>query len=497
MVQVLGFVRKELVEVLRQPRLLITLVLGPFAILLLFGLGYNNAPPVLRTMFVGPEDSVYEQVVEQYSGELSEWVEPRGFTSDLPAATRELEDEQVDLVVVFPDDPVETVLSGEQAEITVIHDELDPIQQTAIEFATKLAVDEVNSTILARVVGLGQEAVEPLEPVRAGLAATANDLAKAAEGSDPVVVEQLAGDLGASATGASALLGATHGLLAQLDDPAARERMVTVDDARATLDRVRTMAGQVASSDGAQRRAAAAQLSAAVTDLDAKLGRVQAVDPAVLVQPFTGKTEVAVPASVGITDFYAPAAIVLLVQHLGITFGALTYVRDRELAVFEMLRVGPVTAFRNLLGKLIAYSVIGAAIAALLTALVVEGLDVPLVGQTSWVAIVLGLVLVASLGLGFLASLMATTDTQAVQFAMIFLLASLFFGGFFLDLERLTYPVEAVSLVLPVRYGIAALQDVMLRGQVPRTFDLAGLAALAAVGFIGSWTLLRRILRVV
>ena len=53
-VQVLGFIRKELVEILRQPKLVATLVFGPFVILLLFGLGYNNQPLELRTLFVGP-----------------------------------------------------------------------------------------------------------------------------------------------------------------------------------------------------------------------------------------------------------------------------------------------------------------------------------------------------------------------------------------------------------------------------------------------------------
>ena len=37
-----AFVSKELVEILRQTRLLLALVLGPFLILLLFGRGFRN-----------------------------------------------------------------------------------------------------------------------------------------------------------------------------------------------------------------------------------------------------------------------------------------------------------------------------------------------------------------------------------------------------------------------------------------------------------------------
>ena len=246
----------------------------------------------------------------------------------------------------------------------------------------------------------------------------------------------------------------------------------------------------------ADQQAIAAEIVTTTENVTTLLGQLQTVDPAVLVQPFSGDAEVAVAHPVGMTDFYAPGAIALLIQHLGITFGALSFVRDRALGLFEMLRVGPVTPAQTLLGKYGAYSVVGAAVAAALSALVVLGLDVPLAGPVTWVVVVLALVLVASLGLGFLVSLVARSDSQAVQFAMLILLASLFFGGFFLSLSQLTYPVEAISLLLPVRYGIAALQDVMLRGDVPAATDIAGLSILAVTGFAGSWYLLRRGLRV-
>ena len=54
-----------------------------------------------------------------------------------------------------------------------------------------------------------------------------------------------------------------------------------------------------------------------------------------------------------------------------------------------------------------------------------------------------------------------------------------FFGGFFLSLDQLSFPVALISFVLPVQYGISALQDVMLRGVAPSAADLAGLAVAA------------------
>ena len=48
-IQCFAFVRKEIAEILRQPRLIMLLVIGPFSLLLLFGAGYRNQDLAFRT----------------------------------------------------------------------------------------------------------------------------------------------------------------------------------------------------------------------------------------------------------------------------------------------------------------------------------------------------------------------------------------------------------------------------------------------------------------
>ena len=103
--------------------------------------------------------------------------------------------------------------------------------------------------------------------------------------------------------------------------------------------------------------------------------------------------------------------------------------------------------------------------------------------------------LAASIGFGLTLSLLARSEVQAVQFAMLALLAGLFFGGFFLDLDAFTYPVKLLSWALPVTYGVRLLRDVMLRGADPSTVDLAGLAVTTLVFGSAAWTMLHRRLR--
>src|SRR5436305_4352535 len=65
-VRTTSFVGKELTEVRRQPRLLLTLVLGPFLILFLFGIGYAANPQDIRTVVVLPSDSPLAGQTDQY-----------------------------------------------------------------------------------------------------------------------------------------------------------------------------------------------------------------------------------------------------------------------------------------------------------------------------------------------------------------------------------------------------------------------------------------------
>jgi ABC-2 type transport system ATP-binding protein len=85
----------------------------------------------------------------------------------------------------------------------------------------------------------------------------------------------------------------------------------------------------------------------------------------------------------------------------------------------------------------------------------------------------------SALGWGFLISALSQRESQAVQLSMILLLSSVFFSGFFLDLDSLIRPVRFVSYSMPVTYAIAGFQEIMLAGRAPIQWHLFALAGLA------------------
>lgn len=427
LVQILAFVRKELVSLLRQPRLLVVLVVGPFLLLLLFGLGYDQQSTVLRTEFVGPADSVYEEAIDEFADELERYVTYEGYGTDVVAAEQRLADGEIDAVVIFPPEPARTVADGEQAVITVLHNKIDPIQQTAVEVSAEVAVRELNSTVLERVLADVQGEIET-------------------ESASSV-------------------------------------------ESRAMVQRLEELGGE-------QLREAIDETETGDESAEDLTTEVDEVDPAVVVRPFVSDTESLLRDPLEPNDFFAPAAIALLLQHMALTFAAMGLVKDRGMGLFELFKVGPVGPGSILFGKSLAYLVVCAAVGGALLAAVVAVIGVPFRGEIIWAAAGLFGLIVASIAWGTVLSLLARTDTQAVQYAMLALLAGLFFGGFLLDLDAIRYPVRLVSFIMPVTYATRLFRDVMLRGVDPALLDLVGLVAITAIMAVSARLLMGHRLKV-
>ena len=158
------------------------------------------------------------------------------------------------------------------------------------------------------------------------------------------------------------------------------------------------------------------------------------------------------------------------------------------------MRVGPLSSIEIIVGKTLAYLLVGAVVGAALVAASAIAIGVPLAGSIGYLTAVCVGVLLSSLALGMIFAIVSKSESQAVQYAMLALLAGLFFSGFILPIDGLHFPVKAISYLLPVTYGISGLQDIMLRGQAPEIETLYGLGALVlGYGLIAVIGLRRRL----
>ena len=115
LIRTMAFLRKDLIEVLRQPRLLLTLVLGPFLILLVFGVGFAPAPPILKTIVVVPPGSGLESRSEELANALGDRIALTEMTDDEAAARQRIAAGEADVLVVVPVNAAELVRSNQHA----------------------------------------------------------------------------------------------------------------------------------------------------------------------------------------------------------------------------------------------------------------------------------------------------------------------------------------------------------------------------------------------
>lgn len=476
LIRTLSFFAKEINEVRRQPRLVLSLLLGPFIILLLFGLGYSGGQPTLRAAIVLPEgeQAVDEAYLRTLTGANFQLV---SVGPDAEAAMALLEADAVDVVQIFPADLEERVLRGEQAAVEFMTNEIDPFTEQWIQYLAYAEIAEINRQILVTNAGAMQseaaEASRQLADVRGQL----DTVIAGTSDVDQTRLQESVRRLreASSALAVSALIARGEGV----DAERTRAELQALQQDLEALDRA------ISAGDLDQERARMQQTRDRIAELEQTTATMSTLPPAVIVSPLTESYRNLNGTAYDPMIFYAPSVLAMLVQHIAVTLGSLSLVRERLLGATEVFQVAPVNLRNVLVGKYLGYTLFIAAITAALAALMYP-LGIPFLGSPWDFVGLIVLLTLASLGVGFLISALSRSESQAVQLSMLVLLLSVFFSGFFLPLQNFLAPVRALGQALPLTHGIAGLQSVMLRGADPGILAWSALGTIAAVTFVGA-----------
>ena len=215
-------------------------------------------------------------------------------------------------------------------------------------------------------------------------------------------------------------------------------------------------------------------------------------DPNLIAAPTTAQTKDLAPTEPSLIAFYGVAVLALIVQHLGLTLGALSMNADRRQGMLTLLRVAPVSALELLTGKYIAFVVLTGAITGALVLLMTRTMGVPMLAPIGSVVALLLLLILASVGLGLVLSLVTSSESQVIQLALLVLLASVFFGGLAIDLTQFAPPLQVAAQFLPVTEATRLGQDLFLRGAATEPWRFGALAAMAIGLTVVALVLLRR-----
>lgn len=483
---VIAFAGKEIRQVLRQPKLMAALIVGPFVILGLFAAGFQTVAPNLRTLVVVPDNDTLQLDHQAIDEELEGRLDIVDVVADRESATTRLVHGEVDLVVEVPPEAAETVRSGEKATVTVLHDRLDPFDRAAIVISAEAAVSDFNRSLLAGVAAAAQDRAGRLEEAIPAARRSASALSEAVRAGDEEAATAARAETRESLAVIEREVRASSGFMDAID-------LSGDADGTAMTEALAEANSALEESDSSLSEEEVGHLEEALSRLETAVAEFRAVPPDVLVQPLIAETQAVSGLDVPVTTYYSPAVVLVLLQHVVLTFAALSFVNERALGTTALFRVGPVRPSELLIGKLLGYAATGALIGALLAVVVVFVFGTTMAGSWVWLGVVLALTMAASLGLGFVIAAAAGTDAQAVQYAMLALLFTIFFSGLVVSLDRLADGVRQLAFLAPATAGTAALHDVMFRGQIPRTWLLVVLAGYALVAFvIARWWLGRQ-----
>jgi ABC-2 type transport system permease protein len=143
---------------------------------------------------------------------------------------------------------------------------------------------------------------------------------------------------------------------------------------------------------------------------------------------------------------------------------SLAMTRERERGTMENLLATPVRPMEVMVGKILPYVLVGYVqlIVILLAAFLI--FEVPMQGSFVLLLLMIGVFMVANLGVGFTFSTIAKNQLQAMQMAFFFFLPSILLSGFMFPFRAMPLWAQYVGEILPLTHFLRIVRGVMLKG---------------------------------
>ncbi len=158
---------------------------------------------------------------------------------------------------------------------------------------------------------------------------------------------------------------------------------------------------------------------------------------------------------------------------------AIALVREKEQGTILQLYASSLSAWELLLGKSLAYTLVGLGEALILFIVGFLLFQVRVIGDPTPLIIGTPIFIWVSVQLGLIIGIFTTTQSAAVQaIGTIKVLTAFLLAGFLFPLNTVPFPFSIASYLVPVRYYIELCRDVFVRGS----------------GWFGTWHLIGALL---
>jgi ABC-2 type transport system permease protein len=165
---------------------------------------------------------------------------------------------------------------------------------------------------------------------------------------------------------------------------------------------------------------------------------------------------------------------------------SLAMTRERERGTMENLLATPVRPAEVMAGKILPYVVIGYIQLGVILGAARLLFEVPMVGSFTLLMAMIGVFIVANLGVGFTFSTLARNQLQAMQMTFFFFLPSMLLSGFMFPFRGMPEWAQWLGEVLPLTHFLRIVRGIMLKGNdtlalLPELWPMLAFLAVAGI----------------
>ena len=162
---------------------------------------------------------------------------------------------------------------------------------------------------------------------------------------------------------------------------------------------------------------------------------------------------------------FVPGVITLILILICALMTSVTITREKEFGTMEVLLVSPLRPIQIILGKVMPYFILSFINVLLILALSWFVFGLPVKGSIILLLAECMLYILMSLTLGILISTISKNMQQAIFISLIgLMLPTILLSGFIFPIENMPKIYDYVSMILPPRYFIIIIKNIMMKG---------------------------------
>jgi len=163
-------------------------------------------------------------------------------------------------------------------------------------------------------------------------------------------------------------------------------------------------------------------------------------------------------------NFFLPGILGLITALITIVLTSMAVVKERENGTMDQIIVSPLRSIEFAAGKTIPFAVIGLIEITVITFLAIIWFKVPFNGSFLFLIFSGIFYIMCTLSVGLYISTISQTQQQAMLSTFLFLMPAIMLSGFVFPIYSMPVIFQYITLLNPVRYFIAIVRGIFLKG---------------------------------